>query len=122
MDKVDHVVPPTMTERLRQTQLFALNFHKDEDTAKRLAKLRIAIRDRHRVSFSYSDAQQQHTNRTVRPLSLSFLAPIWMLTGWCEARNDYRNFRVDRMGEIKSGERFDHEPGKTLADCLDSLG
>ena len=42
-----------------------------------------------------------------------------MLSAWCELRDDFRTFRLDRIADFAvPGERFRHEPGKTLHDFL----
>lgn len=47
------------------------------------------------------------------------MAPRWWLSGWCELREDFRTFRVDRMSDLAAlDERFASEPGRTLADFL----
>src|SRR5712664_1158472 len=43
----------------------------------------------------------------------------WTLTAWCEMRNGFRNFRLDRIEGLQiTEERFDQVPGHTLADFL----
>jgi predicted DNA-binding transcriptional regulator YafY len=55
----------------------------------------------------------------VRPLALSFYGPVWLLAAWCELRQDFRSFRLDRMAELDVlDERFPPERGKTLQDFL----
>jgi predicted DNA-binding transcriptional regulator YafY len=59
----------------------------------------------------------------VRPLALYFWGPVWTLAAWCELRQDFRNFRVDRIGNARVVDRaFTDEPGKTLEDCLRRVG
>jgi predicted DNA-binding transcriptional regulator YafY len=42
-----------------------------------------------------------------------------VLTGWCELRDDFRNFRLDRIeGLTIIGERFDETAGKDLKTFL----
>jgi predicted DNA-binding transcriptional regulator YafY len=119
IEKVEAVIPDRIAYRLRQTQLFALNFKPDAATADRLAMLRVAVRQRRKVSFSYTDNDGKTSNRKVRPLALSFLAPIWLLTAWCELREGFRNFRADRIGRIEAcDEVFEDEAGKTMRDFL----
>ncbi len=55
----------------------------------------------------------------MRPLALSFYGPVWLLAGWCELRQDFRSFRLDRMSELAVlDERFRPERGKTIQDFL----
>ena len=47
----------------------------------------------------------------------------WTLTAWCELRNDFRNFRLDRVLELHTlDETFTDEPGRSLRDYLRSMG
>ncbi len=57
------------------------------------------------------------TERIVRPLACFFWGPSWTLAAWCELREEFRSFRVDRIAALELlEERFRDEPGKTLAD------
>ncbi len=43
--------------------------------------------------------------------------PEWHLAGWCELRNDFRTFRLDRLVSLTvKDETFANEPGKRLKD------
>jgi len=53
----------------------------------------------------------------VRPLGLWFWGKVWTLVAWCEMRDDFRAFRIDRISAITpTGRPFRHERGKQLAD------
>ncbi|MGA3092440.1 MAG: WYL domain-containing protein [Terriglobales bacterium] len=53
--------------------------------------------------------------RSVRPLGLYFWGGVWTLASWCEMRKDFRNFRVDRMAELRVVEQqFPADPKKSL--------
>jgi predicted DNA-binding transcriptional regulator YafY len=53
------------------------------------------------------------------PLGLAFYGPIWILAAWCELRQDFRAFRLDRMQAlVLSEDKFRPERGKTLNDYL----
>ena len=55
----------------------------------------------------------------MRPLALAFYGPVWLLIAWCELREDFRAFRLDRMREMTVLEtRFAEERGKTLHDFV----
>ena len=42
---------------------------------------------------------------------------MWTLVAWCEMRNDFRAFRIDRISSLVKAERtFKPERGKQLAD------
>ena len=85
--------------------------------ARHLPALRRAIRLRERVVIDYIDASGSPTERPVRPLVLEFWGRVWTLATWCETRNDFRSFRVDRIEALHpTGVTFPDEPGTALAD------
>jgi predicted DNA-binding transcriptional regulator YafY len=72
--------------------------------------------------MAYRDASEAESQRTVRPLGLAFFGNRWTLLAWCELRNDFRAFRLDRVREMQVlPERFTDEPGKTMEDYLAAM-
>lgn len=85
--------------------------------ARHLPALRRAIRLRERMVISYVDGEGAASDRPVRPLVLEFWGRVWTLAAWCETRDDFRSFRVDRIDSLTpTGETFPDEPGSTVAD------
>jgi len=81
--------------------------------------LRIAAESRQKVHLRYLDLKEQMSERLVRPLGCFYWSDVWTLAAWCEVREDFRSFRVDRIREVGvQDERFRDEPGKTLADLF----
>jgi predicted DNA-binding transcriptional regulator YafY len=104
---------------MAKTALLAPSSNRFEPIKCDLAELRRAVRSQLKVHFAYADVLRQMSERTVRPLSLAFFGPVWLLAGWCELRNDFRTFRLDRMQRFAvTAERFRPERGKTLHDFL----
>lgn len=60
-------------------------------------EVRSAISDQKKLKLDYQDEQGQRTDRLVQPLSLVFWGKSWTLVAWCELRDDYRMFRLDRI-------------------------
>ena len=117
--KVESVLPPNLRSSIQSTRLFAPVFARDEPLAALLGTIRNAVETREKVAFSYKDKYGKRSTRTVRPLCLAYFAPNWLLTGWCETREDFRNFRLDRIEELALvGERFDETPGQDLKTFL----
>ncbi len=84
--------------------------------------LRLAIRDRAVLRIDYQDLQGRDSRRHVQPLGLTVFDQVWLLTAWCEARDDFRNFRVDRLRAVhRTGERFALEQGRRFEDYLQLL-
>ncbi|MGR3513286.1 MAG: helix-turn-helix transcriptional regulator [Paracoccaceae bacterium] len=87
-----------------------------------MAPLRAAIRARRKIDIAYTAPEKPATERRVRPLQMEYWGRVWTLTGWCELRADFRVFRVDRIQTLDiSFDTFEDEPGKTLADYLDTV-
>ena len=117
--KVESVIPERLRRHMAETALLAPENHYAEATEVDVGALREALRKRRKVHFRYLDLKEQTSERSVRPLSLSFYGPIWLLSAWCELREDFRSFRLDRMFGLEIlDETFRPEKGKTLQDLL----
>lgn len=91
-------------------------------TRAHLQTLREAVQSRHKLRLAYRDAQGAASERSVRPLGCFYWGKVWTLAAWCELRQDFRGFRVDRIDTVQAlPDRFAHEPGKTLAELLRRL-
>lgn len=115
--RVEAALPDRLKTRLNQTPLYAPGFHVPNPMMAWLGELRGAIESRRRVHLLYTAIDAPQTDRCVRPLGLFFWGSTWSLTAWCELRDDFRSFRLDRINELKVlEERYVEEPGKTLDD------
>ena len=111
--KIAGALPPARRDELEKPRLFALNFRADPAVAQTLETIRQAITRRVVLDIDYSDAKSAASQRLVRPIGLYFWGSVWTLGAWCEARTDFRNFRLDRMQRVAlSDRRFVEEPGK----------
>ena len=118
MDKVHVVLPTRVREQLENTALYALS-HGDPQPARHMTALRHATHDRRILELHYRDRDDRATTRRVRPLGLYFWGPTWTLAAWCALRQAYRNFRLDRIPEVRdTGETFPHEPPFRLEDYI----
>jgi predicted DNA-binding transcriptional regulator YafY len=114
--RIEAVLPERLKPRLN-APLFAPGFHVRPQVAEGLAQLREAIEGGRKARIAYTDPSGAFTERTVRPLGLFFWGTTWTLAAWCELREDFRNFRLDRIGELGVlKEQFWGERGKTLDD------
>lgn len=118
--KVEAVLPQELRRRMADSALHAVNFHESASQRASLGTLRAAIREQRKVAFAYQDRKSAPTRRTVRPLGLFYFGPVWILGAWCELRQDFRNFRLDRVTELDVlPESFPAERGKTLSDLFE---
>jgi predicted DNA-binding transcriptional regulator YafY len=81
--------------------------------------LRNAAKQQIKVQFDYTRADGQASSRTVHPLGLFYWGKIWTLAAWCELRDDFRHFRLDRMENLQpTYTNYPSLPGRTLQDFL----
>ena len=119
--KVEAVLPKPLRQYMDGIALDAPDNHWTEPVTVDLAELRRAIRNRLKLVFAYRNAEGNATRRIVRPLLISFFGPVWTMTAWCELRENFRTFRLDRIAEPRVlDEAFRPEPGRTLHDYLQS--
>ena len=115
--KIASVTPTPMATEA--DDLFVFTGNEATRSAPHLPMLRKAIRDNERLTISYIDPAGHETHRDIRPLQLAFWGRVWTLAAFCEARLDFRDFRVDRIVAITpTGETFPDEPDRGLADYL----
>lgn len=100
-----------------EEELFVLPGDEANRAAPHLPLIRQAIRAHERLAITYLGLDGRETHRDIRPLLLEFWGKVWTLAAFCEARKDFRSFRVDRILAVQpTGEIFPDEPGRTLAD------
>ncbi|MBC7983894.1 MAG: WYL domain-containing protein, partial [Candidatus Obscuribacterales bacterium] len=104
------------------SRLFSPDFFINPQMGAQMDVLRVAIDGQRGVELTYRDEKGQDSQRRVRPLGLFFWGGAWSLGAWCELRNDFRNFRLDRIANsIVLPERFVDEAGRRLADYLRAM-
>jgi predicted DNA-binding transcriptional regulator YafY len=117
LSKIDTVLPARLRDRIPDARLFAPAFHVRQALTENLGPLRTAIAGLRKVRFGYVDAVEARSERTVQPLGLFYWGAKWSLGAYCELRQGFRDFRIDRMADVVVlEERFAPVPGRTLAD------
>ncbi len=119
LTKILAVLPTAARAAADSLSVYAPSFGIDRATRERLERIRHATEGKHKLFIEYLDLKDETSARTVRPLGCFFWGSVWTLATWCESRQDFRNFRVDRIERIEVlNERFREESGKTLPDLL----
>jgi predicted DNA-binding transcriptional regulator YafY len=82
-----------------------------------MAIIRQAIRTEQRLRLRYTDKKGDSTERVVWPIVLGFFQAAEVLAAWCETREDFRHFRLDRIVTAENiGERYPKRRRLLLAD------
>lgn len=114
--KIEHALPESHRQRLRGVPLFAA-FLDDTVRPEAFGPVRNAIANRRKLRVRYQSLADDTTVRVIRPLALTCFGRVWLLSAWCELRNDFRHFRTDRVERLTVlAESFEDEPGKRYED------
>ncbi len=117
--KIELVLPDAERARVADARIFAPPMDLTDDVRELIDRVEKAISDRSIVRFGYVDQHGQQTERRVHPLGLWFWGKVWTLVSWCEARENFRMFRLDRTtGLTATGEQFQPAAERSLAACL----
>ena len=123
LSKIMSILPSAARAAAESSPLYAPTVKLDEVTQQNLQTLREAAQKRQKVTLNYRDLSDKTSQRVVRPLGCFFWGKVWTLAAWCETRQDFRSFRLDRMAQITVLETtFPLEAGKGLADFLRQVG
>ena len=96
--KVEVVVPSELRQEMASSGLLIGPGGEDTPMPDRdLALMRKAIRTESKLSMRYVDSEDEETLRIVWPFALGFFDHALILAAWCELRQDYRHFRIDRI-------------------------
>ncbi len=53
------------------------------------------------IDINYTSIEKNETTqRKVEPVGIYYMGTHWYLIGFCQMRNDYRNFRTDKIGKL----------------------
>ena len=117
--KINAVLPESERSRAQTVHIHAMSgMWMDDATRGLIDQLEAASDSRTRTKLRYIDAEGAETSRIVRPLGLGFWGKVWTLLAWCETRQDFRMFRLDRIADAESLDKFRPEKGKSLADFM----
>jgi predicted DNA-binding transcriptional regulator YafY len=120
--RIEAVLPAELAARVDAIALYAPGYKMPTAHRRLLDRLHAACLNRMVVRFTYTrlaDYISLAELRTVRPLALAFWSGVWTLAAWCETREDFRTFRVDRMdGFADTGTTFTPKRGQRLEDYM----
>ena len=94
-----------------------------QQTQQTLQTAREAVHAKRKLQLDYRDLSGQLSQRVVRPLGCFFWGKVWTLAAWCESRQAFRSFRIDRIEQaVILEDRFRDEADKSLAQLLRQVG
>lgn len=122
ISKIESVIPEHLKPELAREEMLVPDFSIGPEVAAHLALLRSAVKQQRKVSYDYIRQDGQHSSRIVHPLGLFYWGKVWTLVAWCELRDAFRHFRLDRIQRMEVlSERFQILPGRGLQDYLSTV-
>ncbi|PKO37022.1 MAG: DNA-binding transcriptional regulator [Betaproteobacteria bacterium HGW-Betaproteobacteria-6] len=121
MARIEAVLPRALEDRVNASsrRFLALDCLQPAPLREPMAMLRSGMESGRKVSVSYRRADGEASQRTLWPLGLVFWGHCWTLGAWCELRQAFRTFRVDRIGSVELiDETFDDRYGHLWRDYL----
>jgi len=120
--RIAAVVPEERMQRAGRVPIFASALRFQDAERANLDRFARGIDHRLRMRFAYRDADGTASERLVWPLALHFWGQVWTLAAWCELRDDFRTFRIDRAEWVTATEdTYPNVAGRTLQDYLDRV-
>jgi len=114
--KIGAVLPDPARARAETVQIHALQFFSmTPEQRERLDRIERACTAHRRLAITYADESGAPSTRLVRPLGLYFWGKVWTVLAWCELRDDFRVFRIDRIETMEDGPPFRPERDKSIA-------
>ncbi len=89
-----------------------------------LSDIQHAVARHHVINIHYhSQYNDAETQREVEPVGLYHYRMSWHLIAFCRTRQDYRDFRIDRIRQLTdTGQRFSRRERLSLQEYLDRVG
>ncbi len=98
--KVSAVLPPDLAPKMESTGLM-IPGPEVTTGAVDLSIIRKAMRAEHILEIAYADKDGKASTRRIWPVTIGFFEKVRVVAAWCELRQDYRSFRIDRMLEAR---------------------
>jgi predicted DNA-binding transcriptional regulator YafY len=104
LGKIATASPDDLRDRLATTGLWAAKGGWSRSSEPLLGTAREAMRTERTLHLSYTDEAGKETQRPVWPVTLAYYEDKHIIGAWCTLRNDFRNFRIDRVRDARLGD------------------
>ncbi len=76
--------------------------HARESLPNLLQTILSSINDKLIIEINYTNAGENKSKRSLEAVGITYSYPHWYLSAWCHLREEYRMFRLDRIGNIET--------------------
>lgn len=121
MVKIDTVLPEAARAQVGQVNVHAMGTARENGLWRDfLDRFEAASEAQISLEISYIDERGARTERVVRPLGVWFWGQVWTAVCWCELRDAFRMFRLDRVLSLREGDRFRLQKHQTLKAFIET--
>lgn len=119
LDKIEAVLPKELKNNLESSKLFVPQFSVSQEAKKYFDLIRLAINHQHSLNIKYIAINGNQSTRNIEPLGLYYWGKVWTLVAWCQLRENFRVFRIDRIQEVTNNKIvFKAKQGQLLDDYI----
>jgi predicted DNA-binding transcriptional regulator YafY len=119
LSKVATVLPDSLRSGVMSAPFYVSDGDAETPTGIDLSDVRYAIRETRKLRITYADAAGRRSNRTIWPIAMAYYVDVTLIGAWCELREDYRHFRVERIvTSTLLEEKFSTDGGRLMEGWL----
>ncbi len=101
VNKIHQVMPKDDSLDITASQLQVSSWKSAPESNKIISQLRRSIRETQCLNIDYENLNGIKSNRLIKPLGIIYYIEVVLLAAWCDLRQDFRHFRVDRISAAK---------------------
>lgn len=102
LTKIRAVSSKSIQQDIDTHTLFVPSYDDCQEADPKFAQeIRLAIRDQQKTQIFYKDEKGAESDRIIYPFALAFFGMHQVIIAWCELRQDFRHFRVDRISALE---------------------
>ena len=105
LGKLKASLPARMRAEFEHAVLYARRFHCRPDILVDVDLVRRTTREEWVAEIDYEDERGRATQRQILPLAMVYFDKALVLLAWCNLREDFRSFRVDRIEKFTPTEQ-----------------
>jgi predicted DNA-binding transcriptional regulator YafY len=122
LTKIAAVLPADLRQEIDSSYLYVVQARGATYSQIDPSLLRDAIRKEHKLRIAYRDDSGQETERVIWPFVIGFYEQHKTVGAWCELREDFRHFRIDRISTLSAtGERLPRRRHALLKEWRDMM-
>lgn len=112
--KISAVLPANHSAKRNEDVIRVASIIEVPELTRELSDIRHAIKQQFKAKIIYVDAQGISSARTIWPILIGLFQQHYMLVAWCETKEAFRNFRLDRIVEWQKLEQKYRRPRRDL--------